>query len=225
MYRSLFSELASVSLPLADINWSEINRDWLLPIGIALLILFVPHVIAAQIVAPKTPFWKVPVACVLQIVFLIMVVMALAVMVAFGPWYLAAAGAIVFVLSSLVTTGIYMFGFPRGLGYNLIVVALAAGLSYGLVKVYGTEPAKRFVVHSALKWQSRNFTSETAAQSAAVRRFPPLGYSGTAFNQRFLQLNKQYRETRPSLFRSHGWPWVIAGEVAYEFNMLPGFPR
>lgn len=67
----MFSIVPQLSaLAATETDWIS---GYLLPIGITLLIFFVPHIIAAQIFTPKSNVLLVIAACVMQLLFILLV--------------------------------------------------------------------------------------------------------------------------------------------------------
>jgi hypothetical protein len=51
-------------------------------------------------------------------------------------------------------------------------------------------------------------------QAKAIETYPDLAVSDSAFNKRFVELYQQLKLTKPQLFETPQWPFVIAQEVA-----------
>ena len=204
---------------LAQAGGNDWINDYALPIGIVLLILFVPHVIAARLFAPKSNILLVLAACVMQILFVLLVVWIFVVLFIGGWTYLAIGGLIVFVMSALVITGIYRFDFVKGLGYSAVSLALVGGLGWGMIKFHPELMLRRIgtpVGMQLVRWGAKFQTSEEDAQRLAVKHYPALGVAGSEFNRRFLEKVGKYRAERPEELRSPGWPLVLANEVFFE---------
>ena len=217
MYPTLFSKLPITVLAAAAGN--DWLNDYVLPIGIALLIFLVPHIVAAQIFAPKTNLLLVLAACIMQVLFIVLVAWIFFVL-AIGGWlYVAIGGLIVFIMSALVITGIYRFEFVKGLGYNAFALILLVGIAWGLIKVHPEAMYRRIgaplAMHLIRVGASFQKTEE-AARREAVKNYPDLGVAGSEFNRRFLIKVAKYRSERPDDLRSPGWPLVLANEVGLD---------
>ena len=214
---------------LAEINWSAVTLDYLLPIGVLLLIFLVPHVLAAQVFTPKSNFLLVIAACLMQLLFILLVVWIVAVLAVAGIWYLIAGALVVFAMSALIITGIYRFEFVKGLGYSAMALILSAVLGGAIVKFYPEVVFRRIatpIAMQGIRWAASFHKKEEDAQRAAVKQYPELAVAGSDFNRRFLAKVAKYRAERPSELKSPGWPMVIAAEVGFEkeYGPLLGLP-
>ena len=213
----MFSKLPMSALAAATGN--DWLNDYFLPIGIVLLIFLVPHIIAAQLFTPKTNVLLVLAACVMQLLFVLLVAWIFFVL-AIGGWvYVAIGGFIVFIMSALVITGIYRFEFVRGVGYSALTLLLIAGIGWGLIKFHPEpmyrrigQPLAMLLIRAGASFQK----DETAAQREAVKHYPDLAIPGSDFNRRFLVKVAKYRSERPEQLRSPGWPVVLANEVGLD---------
>lgn len=52
------------------------------------------------------------------------------------------------------------------------------------------------------------------AQKEAMRLYPALGVTDSAFNRAFLARHKRYQQERPDYFRDSNWPLTLAREIA-----------
>ena len=209
---------------LLEINWSNIATQYVLPVCVLLLIFLVPHIVAAQIFAPKTNILFVIAACVMQLLFILLVVWIIVILTVAGRWYVVAGGVLVFVMSALLITGIYRFEFVKGLGYSAVALLLITGLTWALVKFYPEMMYRRIgapIGLHGIRFVAGFHKSEAEARVAAVKQYPELGVAGSDFNRRFLAKVAKYRAERPEELRSPGWPLVIAGEVGLEKQFGP----
>jgi hypothetical protein len=214
----MFSRIPAPSA-LAESSGGDWLNDYLLPIGIVLLILFVPHVIAAQLFTPKSNPLLVIAACLMQVLFVLLVVWIFGILFLVGWTYLVIGGLIVFIMSALVITGIYRFDFLRGLGYSAASLLLITGLGWAMIKFYPELMLRRIATPIGMqlvRWGASFQTSEQEAQLLAVKHHPPLGVAGSEFNRRFLEKVAKYRADRPEELRSPGWPLVLSNEVFLE---------
>jgi hypothetical protein len=227
----LFSKLP-ISPVLAAATGSDWLKDYLLPIGVVLLIFLVPHIIAARLFTPKSNILLVLAACIMQVLFIILVAWIFFIL-AIGGWiYMVIGGLVVFIMSALVMTGIYRFEFVKGLGYNAFALLLIVGISWGLIKVHPETMYRRVGAPLAMhliRFGASFQKSEEAAQREAVKNYPDLGVAGSEFNRRFLAKVAKYRSERPDDLRSPGWPVVVANDVgldvlAEKFFKIPATP-
>jgi hypothetical protein len=216
----LFSVVPAPGL-IAALDANAWLNQYVIPIGFALLLLLGPHVIAAEIFARDAKFPVILAACLLQVAFAFFALLGVTVLWAAGTWYLAGGGAVVFILSVLVMMGLYRFDFARGVGYNVVVVLLAAGISWAVYMAYGETYLKKHAMPYVARIESRRFKTEEDAQRAAVKEYPDLGAPGSAFNQKFLEKHSRYKTENPEALDHPGWPWVIAREVAVELASAP----
>ena len=56
--------------------------------------------------------------------------------------------------------------------------------------------------------------ASASAQMEAVKKYPPLGVAGSAFNREFLARTQRARAETPGLFDDPAWPLALADEVA-----------
>ncbi len=56
--------------------------------------------------------------------------------------------------------------------------------------------------------------ASAVAQAEAVKKYPPLGVAGSAFNREFLAGVQKARAENPSLFDDPAWPLALADEIA-----------
>ncbi len=219
MYPTLFSKLPISSALAAAGSGDDWINQYLLPIGIVLLIFLVPHIVATQIFTPKSNILLVLAACVTQVLFVLLVAWIFFVL-AIGGWvYVAIGGLIVFIMSALVMTGIYRFEFVKGLGYNAVALLLIAGIAWAAVKFHPEPMYRRIGVPLAMhlvRFGASFQKSEETAQREAVKYYPDLAVAGSDFNRRFLAKVAKYRADRPDDLRSPGWPVVLANEVGLE---------
>lgn len=213
----MFSIVPQISA-LAAVESGWIN-DYLLPIGITLLIFLVPHIIAAQVFTPKSNVLLVIAACVMQLLFILLVAWIFFILAVGGWTYLSIGGAIVFVMSALVMTGIYRFEFVKGLGYNAVALALIGGIAWASIKFYPevifrriASPTAMHLIRVAASFQK----TPEAAQLEAVKHYPDLAVAGSNFNRRFLEKMAKYKSEKPDDLRSTGWPLLVAHEVGIE---------
>jgi hypothetical protein len=223
VYPSIFAAVPALPF-LAEINWSGILTDYVLPIGILVLIFFVPHVVAARIFTPKSNVLLVIAACVMQLLFILLVVWIVAVLALAGIWYLIAGGILVFVMSTLIITGVYRLEFVKGLGYSAVALVMIGTLSWAMVKFYPEVVFRRIATPTGMqliRWASKFQTSEADAKRIAVKQFPELAVPGSDFNRRFLARVAKYRAESPEELRSPGWPLVVAAEIGFEKQSIP----
>jgi hypothetical protein len=213
-----------LSLTLGASDWQSWLHQYVIPIAVVLFILLVPHLVAAQVFAPKANVLLVIAACVMQTLFIVLAVFAIFVLFAVGVWYFAAGAFLVFLISAFVMCGLYRFDVPKGLGYTAIAFVLAAGALWAVLKFY-PEPLVRGLLplgSYAARIESRRFQSEADAQRAAVQLFPQLAVAGSDFNRRFLEKHRQAKAERPDELGAPGWPWVLAKEVDMEMKLATG---
>lgn len=84
---------------------------------------------------------------------------------------------------------------------------------------HGAEAASKL----AAKEQEPPPASATAsAQAEAVKKYPQLGESGSAFNLEFVRRVSRYQKESPDLFKSPQWPVKLADEVAQAVDRRAG---
>jgi hypothetical protein len=229
--RKVYSKLFSM-LPASPILAATESNDWLseyvLPIGILLLTFLVPHIVAAQVFTPKSNILLVIAACVMQLLFVLLVAWIFFILMIGGWMYLTIGGVIVFVMSALVMTGIYRFEFVKGLGYNAIALLLIGGIAWGSAKLYPEVIFRRIatpIAMHAIRIVASFQKAEEAAQLEAVKHYPELAVAGSEFNRRFLERLAMYRAERQEELKSPGWPLRIAHEVGLEMISVALFPK
>ena len=210
----------------AVINWDDAQTQTAIATGILFLLLLLPHFIAAKMLAPRPTALRIFATAVLQVIFVFgasFVVFTL--LVLGGAGVSGFAGLFVFILSALVTAGIYGFGFGKGVVYNVLVVLLFAGIWWGLnmagqAGLLDPLLGKRASspVAKTAEDQLRRFATVKEAQDAALSRYPDLGVAGSPFNQRFVEKHKRYQTEKPDMLASADWPWRLAQEVAAELG-------
>ena len=62
--------------------------------------------------------------------------------------------------------------------------------------------------------------ASASAQMEAVKKYPPLGVAGSAFNREFLARTQRARAETPGLFDDPAWPLALADELAIGLNAL-----
>jgi len=215
-----------MTLSTAAIAWDDAQTQTAVATGIAFLLLLLPHFIAAKLLAPRPTALRILATAVLQVIFMLGASFAaFTILVLGGATGIGIAGLFVFILSALVTAGIYGFGFGKGVIYNVIVALLFGGLGWGLGKVgqaglLAPLLGKKTSATAAktTEEQPRRFATVKEAQDAALSRYPDLGVAGSPFNQRFVEKHKRYQAEKPDVLASADWPWRLAQEVATELG-------
>jgi hypothetical protein len=217
----------------AGFNWDSVNGKLILPFIILFVLLLLPHWIAAKLLAPRPTVWLVIAAAFLQIVFSVGAAFVTLVFLAMGgAGAMALVFVVVLVLSALITAGIYGFGLGRGFVYNLLVACLCAAMGWAVEQagqagvfepIFGKqdslEKSAGSPTENASDAQAPRFANSQEAQAEALRRYPDLGKSGSAFNQRFLEKHKRYQKEKPDVLSGNDWPILIATEVATELGV------
>jgi hypothetical protein len=214
-------------------KWEEVSMETVIGFGILFLILILPHWIAAKMLAPRPTAGRVIGAAFFQGLFAVAAFVGVLLLgIAFGQGMFLISGIFVIILSSLVSAGIYGFGFGRGLLYNILVVVAFIGITWTVNKLAEDGPLARLLKRPGdLKSAKTNtetpeagktethYSTVQEAQAAAIQRYPDLGKAGTPFNQRFLEKHKRYQAETPDVLVASDWPMRIAAEVAGELGV------
>lgn len=227
---------------LSAINSSELWSKLGPAIGVILFILLIGHFVAAKLLIPGASVRRVLGAFFVHIAFAaIMIPVSLFFSLA-GVGPLGIASLVIILIGGAVTAGIYKVGVGRGIIYNFAVLLAITGIAWGSSKVleseynplvyfYGKKPESatqgqassengasgQSASTSAHKPSSFYATSQEA-QAAAMKQYPELGQAGSAFNKRFLEKHRVYKEQNHSVLNSPDWPISVAREVAAELK-------
>ena len=215
---------------------NQLVRETAILFGIVFGLLFLPHVLAAVTLAANRTSLRISSAIVLHTVICVGVLFGRWTYEGIDPtkvWLVIVTG---FVLTAFGMAWIYRFNLGRGFLYAIIVNLLSVVIfraiepmaqSTMLAPYFGKEAFAEGKVgvgegnatQPELPRTVQTFVSVEAAQIAAMRRYPDLGKSGSAFNQRFLEKHKRYRSERSDILFRNDWPMLIAAEVAKELGV------
>ncbi len=239
-----FLPILSVALP-AELRpeLKPETSDYLISIGVFVLVAILPHCIAGKILAgEKAGISKAVLAVFLQIflgiallVILIWVCILCGASLTAAPWL---SGAATILLLGLLMAGIYDFGISKGIVYNLSTLLTMFCILKVLVIFIDPLPLRKVTTALALK-VGQNFmevvnerhpkstpektgaifASVAEVQKAAVKKYPALGVAGSPFNRRFLEIHRLMQTQQPAKLLTTNWPMEIADLVAAEPGM------
>jgi hypothetical protein len=215
---------------------NQLVREISILSGLVFGILLLPHILAAVTLATDRTG--------LRILSAILIHTLICVGTLFGRWTYEGIDptrvwiiiTVAFILTASATAWIYRFSIGRGFLYAVIVNLLSVIIfrviepmaqSTMLAPYFGKEAVAEGKagegegngIQPVPARTARTFVSVEAAQAAAMHRYPDLGKSGSAFNQRFLEKYKRYQRERPDVLLSNEWPMLIAIEVAKELGV------
>jgi tetrahydromethanopterin S-methyltransferase subunit G len=215
---------------------NQLVREISILSGLVFGILLLPHILAAVTLATNRTG--------LRILSAILLHTLICVGTLFGRWtyevidptkvWMVVVAAFILTASTMAWT--YRFNIGRGFLYAIIVNLLSV-LIFRVIEpmAQSTMLAPYFGKEAVAEGKAgggegngiqpvpprtvQTFVSVKAAQAAAMHRYPDLGKSGSAFNQRFLEKHKRYQSERPDVLLSNEWPMLIAIEVANELGV------
>ena len=219
--------LATITAPLtvAAFDWSKMGLPIAIAIGILLVYLLLGHFIAAKLLISDWTVGRVLAALALHIILAAIMIPVNLFLALAGPAGIGLAGILVIIVAGAITAGIYKVSIARGIVYDFAVVFAVAGLGWATGQLVESKYSPLPYIFGKGADATADgkpvpaYATSQEAQAAAVERYPELGKAGSAFNTRFLEKHRVYREKNDPLLQSPNWPLTIAKEVADELKV------